>query len=53
MNAPECGDQKDTGFGFSAWCWLPPGHTDLQTEHESADFWWTDGQDTATLKVMP
>ena len=50
MSGPECGDSKDTGYGFSAWCSLPAGEHEI---HESADFLWADDSKLAALKVLP
>lgn len=50
MSGAECGDTKDTGYGFSASCFLPPGEHEI---HESADFLWADDSKFAAMKVLP
>lgn len=50
MNGPECGDTRDTGYGFLACCSLPRGEHDV---HESADFLWADDSELAAPRMLP
>lgn len=46
-----CEDSRPTPFGWPTYCTKPAGHTDRP--HESADFYWNDADQWASIKERP